>query len=792
MDSSKGELTEQEIRTRYIYPSIQEAGWNKKQIREEYHYTAGEIVVRGNLTVRKKERFVDYLLNYKTNLPLAIIEAKKNSLPVADGIQQAIEYGNHLDVPFVYSSNGDGYLEHDNLTGKEREIRMNEFPSPEELWSRYKNIKNIDDEESKVIQEDYYFDDTSKTPRYYQRVAVNRTVEAVAKGQKRVFLVMATGTGKTYTAFQIIHRLREAGLTKRVLFLVDRTSLANQTMAGDFRAFGDSMVRFDRQNMSKAYEVYIALYQSLSSPDESLNIYKEFSKDFFDLIIVDEAHRGSAREESAWRKILEYFESATQIGLTATPKETKEVSNATYFGEPVYTYSLQQGIKDGFLAPYKVIRIILDRDAEGYRPTEGKLDRYGEEIEDRYYNVSDYDRTLMLGKRHEIVAKKITEYMKNTDRYQKVIMFCEDTEHALSMRQALINENPDLAKENDKYVMRITGNDKRGSREIENFIDPGSEYPVIATTSKLLSTGVDTQTVKLIVLDMNINSIGMFKQMIGRGTRIKEEYGKEFFTIMDFRGATRLFADPEFDGDPIVVYEPSEEDSVIPPEDEVKDEESDLFGESDDKFSDEFREDDADYPTNSDEVFEGVKKFYVDDVEVRVATERVQYYDDGVLKTESLVDYTKKNIKKEYADLNSFIKDWNSADKKSAILDELRSKGVFLDEVRKEMGDSADNLDEFDLILHLAFDQKPLTRQERANNVKKQDYFGKYSDLAIEVLNTLLEKYKDEGIKDIDDIKILSLDEFKEIGTPPVIIKEFGGKGKYLETIKELEKELYA
>ena len=783
MSINKKAMSEEDIKMKYITPAIEKAGWDiKTQVRAEYTFTDGRIIVRGNLVARGRRKRADYLLSYKPNMPLAIIEAKDNKKPMGAGMQQGLEYAEILDIPFIYSSNGDGFIEHDRFTGKERELSLDEFPSPNELWERYKKGKGIQPHEEKVIEEDYFFDMSGKSPRYYQRVAINRVIEAIAKGQDRILLVMATGTGKTYTAFQIIYRLWKSRAKKRILFLADRNILIDQTMANDFKHFGDKMIKVNRKNVSKAHEIYLALYQSMTGSEEWQDIYKQFSPDFFDLVIVDECHRGSAKDNSAWREVLEYFSSATQIGLTATPKETKDVSTSNYFGEPVYTYSLKQGIEDGFLAPYKVVRVSLDRDLEGYRPAKGKVDKYGNLIEDRIYNVSDFDRNLILEKRTEIVAKKITEFLKKTNRFDKTIVFCVDIDHAERMRQALINENSDLVKENSKYVMRITGDNEEGKAQLDNFIDPVSKYPTIVTTSKLLTTGVDAQTCKLIVLDSNINSMTEFKQIIGRGTRIKEEYGKLFFTIMDFRGVTRLFADPEFDGDPVVIYEPKEGEDIVPPTE----------GEYDDFEGDPgayVNEDEGDFDLDENGGGRRVK-YVVDDVEVMVVNERVEYYDkDGKLVTESLKDYTRKNIRNEYADLNEFINRWNSEEKKSAIIEELKERGVFLDAIKEEVGK---DLDDFDLILHLAFDQKPLTRQERANNVKKRDYFSKYSDVAREVLEALLDKYMNEGITELESMEILKLDPFKKIGTPTKIIKAFGGRDKYIQTIKELEREIYA
>lgn len=778
---NKKSLSEEDIKMKYITPAIEKSGWDiKTQVRAEYSFTDGRIIVRGNLVARGKRKRADYILSYKPNMPLAIIEAKDNKKSMGAGMQQGLEYGDILDIPFIYSSNGDGFLEHDNFTGKERELSLDEFPSPNELWERYKMGKGIQAHEEKIVAEDYFFDMSGKTPRYYQRVAINRTIEAIAKGQDRILLVMATGTGKTYTAFQIIYRLWKSKTKKRILFLADRNILVDQTMANDFKHFGDKMIKVNRKNIDKAHEIYLALYQSMTGSEDWQNVYKEFSPDFFDLIIVDECHRGSAKDNSAWREVLEYFNSATQIGLTATPKETKDISTSNYFGEPVYTYSLKQGIEDGFLAPYKVVRVSLDKDLEGYRPAKGKLDKYGNLIEDRIYNISDFDKNLILEKRTEIVAKKITEFLKKTNRFDKTIVFCVDIDHAERMRQSLINENSDLTKENNKYIMRITGDNDEGKAQLDNFIDPASKYPTIVTTSKLMTTGVDAQTCKLIVLDSNINSITEFKQIIGRGTRIKEEYGKQFFTIMDFRGVTRLFADPEFDGDPVVIYEPEDDDSIVPPDE--GEEESGDFGSG-------FSGDSGDFDFKDEEEGKRVK-YVIDDVDVMIVNERVEYYDkDGKLVTESLKDYTRKNIRNEYADLNEFINRWNNEDKKTAILEELKERGIFLDAIKKEVGKE---LDDFDLVLHLAFDQKPLTRKERADNVKKRNYFGKYSNVAREVLEALLDKYMNEGISELESMEILKLDPFTKIGTPTKIIKAFGGRDKYIQTVRELEKQIYA
>ncbi|WP_099329428.1 EcoAI/FtnUII family type I restriction enzme subunit R [Clostridium paraputrificum] len=786
---NKKNLTEEDIKMKFITPAIEKAGWNvKSQVRAEYSFTDGRIIVRGNLTARGKRKRADYLLFYKPNLPIAIIEAKDNKNSIGSGMQQGIEYAEILDVPFVYSSNGDGFLEHDMTTGAERELSMDEFPSSEELWNRYKNTKDLTQTEEEIITEPYYFMPGDKKPRYYQRNAINRAIEAIAKGQNRILLVMATGTGKTYTAFQIIWRLWKSGRAKKILFLADRNILVDQTRQNDFRPFDKVMTKVENRKMDSSYEVYLALYQQLSGSDD-IEIFKQFSPDFFDLIVVDECHRSSAKDGSRWRGILEYFNNAVQIGLTATPKETKDVSSISYFGEPIYTYSLKQGIEDGFLAPYKVIRIGLDKDLEGYRPTKGKTDIYGEVIEDREYNIKDYDRKLIIDDRTKTVAKKVTEYLKKTDRFAKTIVFCVNIDHAERMRQALINENKDLVKENHKYIMRITGDNDEGKAQLDNFIDEESLYPTIVTTSKLMTTGVDCKTCKLIVLDNNIGSMTEFKQIIGRGTRLSPSYGKEYFTIMDFRNSSRLFSDPEFDGEPVVIYEPKEGDDIVPPD----------IGQEADIGSDNTNAEEGSNPfggknpfTSEGESYGDEKpKFYrVNDVPVKLISERVQYYDkDGKLITESIKDYSKKNMRDEFATLDEFLNRWNKEERKEAIIEELKEQGVLLDALREEIGHK--DIDDFDLICHIAFDKKPLTKAERANNVKKRGYLYKYSDMAQKVLEALLEKYKDEGITQLEDTKILKLKDFEKFGSPMKIVKLFGGKEGYLKAIKELEDEIY-
>ena len=783
---NKKALTETDIRTKFITPAIVGTNgekWNvMTQIREEAYFTKGRVIVRGKTVKRGEAKKADYLLFYKPNIPIAIIEAKDNNHSIGAGMQQALEYAEILDVPFAYSSNGDAFLEHDrtgNSDVVEREIPLDRFPSPEELWKRYRNAKGYSAEQENITTQDYFDDGSGKSPRYYQLIAINRTVDAIARGENRILLVMATGTGKTYTAFQIIWRLWKSGAKKRILFLVDRNILADQTKVNDFKPFGQAMTKITNRTADKAYEIYLSLYQAVSGTAEEQNIYKQFSPDFFDLVVIDECHRGSAAEDAAWHEILNYFSAATQIGLTATPKETKEVSNIHYFGDPIYTYSLKQGISDGFLAPYKVVRIGLDKDLEGWRPEKGKVDKYGQEIEDREYNERDFDRNLILGRRTELVAARITEFLKATDRYAKTIVFCENIDHAERMRQALVNGNSDLAAANKRYVMRITGDNDEGKAQLDNFIDPESTFPVIATTSQLMSTGVDAQTCHLIVLDKRINSMTEFKQIIGRGTRINEDYNKFFFTIMDFKRATALFADPDFDGEPVQIYEPGPGDSPVPP-DEPQNGGDDVPGGSGYEVSGPFEP-----PVTG----EPAKKYYVDDVEVIVATERVQYLDEhGKLITESLKDYTRKTVRKAYTSLNAFLNAWNDADRKQVIMEELATHGVFLDELADEVGR---DYDAFDLVCHVAFDQPPITRQERAARVKKRNVFAKYGDKTRAVLNALLEKYADGGIKSVESLDILKVDPLTGFGTPIEIVNLFGGKANYLAAIRELETKLY-
>lgn len=771
-----GQYSEEDIKLKFITPAII-CKWDKmKQVTMEYSFTDGRVIVRGNLTTRGKAKRADYLLSIKPNIPLAIVEAKDDSHSLGAGMQQGIEYAEVLDVPFVYSSNGSGFLEHDRLTGKEREISLADFPTPEELWQRYKIGKNLSEEEEKVVCEPYYYAIGDKKPRYYQRIAINRAVDAVAKGENRILITMATGTGKTFTAFQIVWRLWKSGTKKKILYLADRNILVDQTMANDFKPFEKYMTKVTDKKLDSSYEIYFALYQQLVSNDKDdvLKILKQFKRDFFDLVIVDECHRGSAREDSQWRKVLEYFDTATHIGMTATPKETKDVTNIGYFGEPIYTYSLKQGIDDGFLAPYKVIRVGLNTDLQGYRPEAGKLDVNGQEIEDREYNVKDFDKKLIIDERTQEVARRITKFLKENDRFAKTIVFCVDIEHAERMRQALVNENSDIIKDNPRYIMRITGDNAEGKAQLDNFIAVDEKYPTIVTTSKLMTTGVDCKTCKLIVLENNISSMTEFKQIIGRGTRLNPKYGKEYFTIMDFREASRLFADPEFDGEPVSIYEGEGNGSHGSPQPPQGDDEP---------------------PIITVPPIERGYKVRVRGVEVKIISERVQYYDkNGKLIVESLKDYTKRNILEKYATLDVFLRKWNETSKKKAIVDELKEDGILLEALRNEASSKnpeVDKMDDFDLVCHLAYDKKPLTKAERAKNVKKRDYLNKYSELAQKVLNALLDHYMNEGIEDFGGTEILDLEEFKKIASKPKIVKEFGGKQAYLKAIKELEDELY-
>ncbi len=808
----KKSLSERDICTKFITPALRNAGWDEMtQIREEVGFTKGRIIVRGKLVSRGKAKRADYILYYKPNIPIALIEAKDNNHAVGDGMQQALDYAGTLNVPFVFSANGDGFVFHDRTGAnaeKETILALDAFPSPADLWARYCAWKGLTQEAEAVVLQDYFDDGSGKAPRYYQVNAINAAIEAIAKGRNRILLVMATGTGKTYTAFQIIWRLWKAGRKKRILFLADRNVLVDQTMVNDFRPFGAAMAKLStnartiergdvssedlttaiskKRRIDTAYEIYLGLYQAITGPEESQKIFREFSPGFFDLIVIDECHRGSAAEDSAWREILEYFSTATQIGLTATPKETAYVSNIDYFGEPLYSYSLKQGIRDGFLAPYKVIKVHIDRDIAGYRPEKGQLDRYGNEVEDRIYNVKDFDRALVLDNRTKLVARKVTQFLTESgDRFQKAIIFCVDQEHAGRMRQALVNENADLATQNHRYVMRITGGDAEGQAQLGNFIDPESKYPVLVTTSRLLSTGVDVQTCRLIVLDRVVGSMTEFKQIVGRGTRVHEDTRKFYFTLMDFRGATNHFADPEFDGEPVQIYEPGENDPITPP-DNVP-----LPDNGNDPIPPEPGEDKilVDAPPERPLDGRGRYKVYVDGIDVTIVAERVEYLDEyGKLVTESLRDFTKKALKKRFASLNAFLKRWQASKRKQAIIEELEAEGLALDTIAEELGK---NLDPFDLICHVAFDAKPLTRRERAENVKKRNVFNKYGDQARAVLNALLAKYADEGVLDPTDATVLRILPFTELGTPVQLIKAFGGRDGFVEAVQDLQSALY-
>lgn len=791
---NKKALSERDICTKYITPALQKAGWNiDTQILEEVSFTDGKIFVRGKLTARGKRKRADYILYYNSN-PVALIEAKDNNHSVNAGIQQALDYANVLDIPCVFSSNGDGFLFHDRSATDaaiEQELDLDAFPAPEFLWAKFKRFKNIEtQEQERIISQEYFSDGTGRKPRYYQEIAINRTVEAIAKGKNRMLLVMATGTGKTYTAFQIVYRLWKARVKKRILFLADRNALIDQTKKNDFRHFGDKMTWVKKKQVDKSYEVYLALYQGLSGSEEEANIYKQFSPDFFDLVIIDECHRGSAAEDSAWREILEYFFNATHLGLTATPKETNEISNIEYFGDPIYTYSLKQGIDDGFLAPYRVVRVGLNIDLEGWRPEQGKLDKNGNPVEDRIYNRKDFDRNIVIEERTDTVAKKITEYLQGAGRFSKTIVFCVDIDHAERMRTALARHNADLVRENSKYVMQITGDNEEGKRELENFIHPEEKYPVIATTSKLMSTGVDAQTCKVIVLDSNIQSMTEFKQIIGRGTRIREDFGKLYFTILDFRNVTDLFADPDFDGPPIRIKEAKEDDDLSTVETEEEELEVPLV---DNVTGEEIKVEKPKvrYLENerTTKARERKEKIVVNGVDVSVLVSRELYFDNqGRPITVSLKDHTREIVRNHFATLNDFLTKWNDADKKAAIIKELEEQGVLVSALTEAVNKEADL---FDIICHVAFDQPPLTRKERANNVKKRNYFTKYGEQARKVLEALVDKYADEGITTIESAEVLSIDPLSQFGTPYEIIKLFGNKENYYEALKELETKLY-
>lgn len=814
----KAGLSEDDISVKFITPALHKAGWDEDtQIRRQVGFTKGRIIVRGKLVARGKPKRADFVLYYQ-HIAIALIEAKKANVGEAAGMQQALDYASTLDVPFVFSSNGIGFVFHDK-TGQsatlETSLGLDEFPSPAQLWAKYQQWKGLTPAQEQIVLQPYYDDGSGKEPRYYQRNAINATVEAIARGQNRVLLVMATGTGKTYTAFQIIWRLWKSdwrsGKQKRVLFLADRNVLVDQTMVNDFRPFGQTMAKLStgsntierddgtkieletavdsKRRIDTSYEIYLGLYQALTGPEDRQKLFREFSPDFFDLIVIDECHRGSAAEDSAWREILEYFTSAAQIGLTATPKETEYASNIEYFGAPVYSYSLKQGISDGFLAPYKVIKVHLDIDVEGYRPQKGETDKHGQLIDDRIYNVKDFDRNIVIDTRTRRVAKWVSDYLKQSgDRMQKTIVFCVDTEHAAQMRQALIVENQDLVLKNERYVMRITGDDAAGTAQLGNFIDPETAYPVIVTTSRLLSTGVDAQTCRLIVLDRPVGSMTEFKQIVGRGTRVHEDTKKFYFTLVDFRKATNHFADPTFDGDPVQIYEPGEDDPVtppdVPPAGDPTDQPSPPDGEEEEVIVD------GPSPLPPGGINEPRAKYYIHGKPVTVATERVEYLDaDGKLVTESLKDYSRKAIRKQYASLDQFLRRWNSAEKKEAVIEELNAEGLLLEPLMEEVGK---DLDPFDLICHIAFDQPPLTRRERANNVKKRDFFTRFGPQARAVLEALLNKYQDEGlVGGLDNVRVLEIPPFNQMGTAFQLIKQFGGKPGFEKAVHELQDALY-
>jgi type I restriction enzyme R subunit len=857
---AKSELTEAETRSQFIRPAIEKAGWlSKTQIREEYSLTAGRILVRGQKATRDKDgiRRADYVLEYRRNVPLAVVEAKDSSHSLEDGIQQAIDYASRLGLPFAFSSNGSGFLFHDGTVDPksgepvERRLSLDEFPGPEALWKKYREWKRIPAECESLVLWNYYGEAGGRNPRYYQVNAINRSLEAISRGQDRILLVMATGTGKTYTAFQIIWRLWKSGRAKRILYLADRNILINQTMVNDFKPFKGAMAKLSPKSkgMEKAdidtalrfaaeaadgtaysklvdysYEIYLSLYQAVSGVEEASNVYKQFKPDFFDLVIVDECHRGSAAEESAWRSILEYFSSAVQLGLTATPSTRDGADNTRYFGEPVYEYSLKQGIEDGYLAPYKVIRVALDRDL-GWRPEPGQRDESGDLVEDREYNQKDMNTSLVLRERDRIVAKRVTRFLKENDRFAKTIVFCENIDHANRMRVALANENADLVAATPKYVMKITGDDAEGKAELDNFIDPEQPYPVIACTSRLMSTGVDAKTCRLIVLDRSIGSMTEFKQIIGRGTRIEEDYGKLFFTIMDFKQATKLFADPAFDGEPA---DESEEDE------EYGDGGQAASGEAPDTApgaagSDEggtgapnaeqpksFRPaTDADgigtgTPDGEDgpggygrgagagsrvgeEVGEPRKKYYVAGVEVRIINELVQYLDTaGKLMTESIIDFSKRGILKYYPVREAFVEKWREADRKRMVLDELEAGGVSIEMLEEKFGEG---LDPFDLLCHVAYGSRVLTRKERAEKAAREprlrDLYSRYGDTARKIIETLLEKYAQGGLESIEDPAVLKVPPFTELGSVVEIYRSLGGREGYERVVRDLESAIY-
>lgn len=795
-------LTEADIITKCVMPAILNAGWdNTTQIRQEVKLRDGKVIVRGKVAARRTVKSADIVLYHKPGIPLAVIEAKANKHEIGKGMQQGIEYARLLDVPFVFATNGDGFIFRDATAAEgeclEKQITLDDFPSPAELWQKFCLWKGYTQAQLPVITQDYYDDGSGKSPRYYQLQAINKTIEAVSNGQNRVLLVMATGTGKTYTAFQIIWRLWKSKNKKRILFLADRNILVDQTKNNDFQPFGTAMTKVSGRTIDPAYEIHLALYQAITGPEEDQKAFKQVAPEFFDLIVIDECHRGSASEDSAWREILDYFSSATQIGLTATPKETHEVSCTDYFGDPVYVYSLKEGIEDGFLAPYKVVRVDIDVDLQGWRPTKGQTDLNGEVIDDRIYNQKDFDRTMVIDERTELVARTITDYLKRTNPMDKTIVFCNDIDHAERMRRALVNLNPEQVKKNDKYVMKITGDDEIGKAQLDNFINPKKPYPVIATTSELMTTGVDAKTCKLVVLDQNIQSMTKFKQIIGRGTRIDERYGKLWFTILDFKKATELFADERFDGIPEKVMDTTPEDIADPESDfeekleEISEHDEEQVTGVDEPPAPPYQVTDTDdVGPLPEEDEKKIRKFHVNGVAVGVIAQRVQYYDaDGKLVTESFKDYTRKTLLKEYASLDDFTRKWQDADRKEAIIHELEQQGIIWEVLAEEVGK---DLDPFDMLCHVVYGQPPLTRKERAENVRKRNYFTKYSEAAQAVLDNLLDKYADAGVQEIESIQVLKLKPFDSMGTLPEIIKTgFGDRNGYNQALSELENEIY-
>ena len=761
MDPNKKELSEEDIKNRYITPALNAVGWAAEDMRMEKYFTDGRVIFQGGKHARKQGKKADYLLYSSPNYPIAIVEAKDNNHPVGGGLQQAMDYALILDIPFAYSSNGDGFVEHDFLTGTETEIPLDKFPTREQLLERVRAKKNFTPEQEKVINQPYYWDADTHAPRYYQRIAINRTVEAVARGDKRILLVMATGTGKTYTAFQIIERLHKSECKKKILYLADRNVLIDQTMGQDFKPFKKIMTKVKGKELDSSYEIYMALYQQLVSYDEGVpDPFTAFKPEFFDLILVDECHRGSAKEDSEWRKILEYFSGATQIGMTATPKVANGANNLEYFGEPIFTYSLKQGIEDGFLAPYRVTNSFLNVDLKGWAP-EGpqEIDLFGNVIPEQLYQRPDFGRELVIKTRREVVARRITQMLYKIGRMTKTIVFCTDVEEAEAMRQLLVNLNADMVKEDSRYVMRITGDDAVGKKQLGNFIEPDEAYPVVVTTSEMLSTGVDCKTCGLIVIDKEIGTMTEFKQIVGRGTRLKTDKGKWHFEILDFRNATQMFKDPEFDGEPEMPEEPAHGGGGGMHEN-VR-------------------------PYNP-----GPKKYYINHVEVKIDAETYLGADGKTQVVESFTDFTRKNIRGKFATLDDFIKRWSAEARKAAIVDELKEYDVLIDAIREANPDLA-KVDVFDIICHVAFDQKPLTRRERANNVKKRNYLAKYEGKAREVLEALLVKYADDGILQMEQNDVLKLDPFSHIGTVPKIMKLFGGREGYEAAVIDLKKQLY-